>query len=115
MATKVTTEDVYVLKDQENNYVGNNSISYDKPTKKYFYSCSESLLNSRYNTYSTELKAQEELDKLSKLATKIKFTMKFHIEKIDYMGVLLKESKMHVSQHPFINKCISVGKEVAIA
>ena len=41
----MTEFEAFVLKDSRGNYVGVNSIAYDKPTKKYMYSWSEQFTN----------------------------------------------------------------------
>lgn len=110
-----TQEEIYVLKDQDGKYVGDNSISYDKPTNEYFYSFSETLTNGFY-TYSDEAQAKEGLRKLKESASKIKFKINFSFEKIDLMKILLIESKIKISKHPFVTKRINVdNKELAIA
>ena len=90
----------FVLKDERNNYVGSNSISYDKETKQFFYSYSEWLTNGFY-TYPTESSAKEVLKKLQEIATKNKISIYFHVEKINKLKISTEENKSPVPRDPF--------------
>jgi len=90
----------FVLKDERNNYVGSNSILYDKPTKQFFYSYSEWLTNGFY-TYPTESSAREALKILQGIATKNKISIYFHVEKINKLKISIEENKLPVPRDPF--------------
>jgi len=90
----------FVLKDERNNYVGSNSILYDKPTKQFFYSYSEWLTNGFY-TYPTESSAKQALKSLQEIATKNRISIYFHVEKINKLKILIEENKMNVPRDPF--------------
>jgi len=98
-------EGIFVLKDNKGNYIGSNSISYDRESKQYIYSYSKYLTNGFY-TYQCESDALNELDILQEKAIKIKIGTKFHVERINRFDVLSNESKMDISQYPFIHECI---------
>jgi len=90
----------FVLKDERNNYVGSNSILYDKETKKFLYSYSEWLTNGFY-TYPTEANAREALKTLQGIATKNKISIYFHVEKINKLKISIEENKLPVPRDPF--------------
>jgi len=97
----MTESTVFVLKDSKGNYVGVNSISYDKPSRKNIYSYSEQLANGYY-TYTDESDATKELKLLLDKGMKIKFVITFHIENVDMLEVLRKENKMgNIKSCPF--------------
>ena len=92
---------VFALKDSEGNYVGANSVSYDKQSGKNIYSYSEQLTNGYY-TYTDKLDAEIKLKSLQDKGMKIKFVITFHIENIDILEVLRKENKMgNIKSCPF--------------
>jgi len=93
---------IYVLKDTDGNYVGSNSISYCKKTKKYKYSYSKFLTNGFY-TYKTKYAAEIGLQILRDETINIKNGRQYHVERIDKYSVLKNESKMDIPIMPFIN------------
>ena len=100
----------FVLKDQDGNYVGTNSISYDKATKQVIYSYSEFLTNGFY--YSSSQKgAEAQLDKLNQLQAQFKLSGKqFHVEQIDKNEILYREAQTHRPRDPFQQQYFLSGK-----
>lgn len=97
-------EMVYVLKDQEGNYVASNSISYNEDTKKVSYTYSKFLVNGFYNSSTLEI-AQTELDKLLALNKRFQLAGKqFHVEEIDMVKVMYAESKLNIPRYPFVTE-----------
>ena len=97
----MTELEVFVLKDSRGNFVGVNSISYDKQIRKYIYSYSETLSNGYY-TYTDELDAKKELNLIQEKGIKIKFGIAFHIERINMLEVSRNEVKLGiVKTYPF--------------
>jgi len=91
----MTEQEVFVLKDSRGNYVGVNSISYDKQTKKYMYSYSEQLANGYY-TYTDKSDAKNELNLIQEKGVKIKFGIAFHIERINMLEVSRNEVRLGI-------------------
>lgn len=108
--TQQIKEKTYVIKDNQNNYVGTNSISYDQKIGKYYYLYSPFLVNGFY-TYPNELMAQEDLRRLQELANKIGFDMEFKIEQINMIEIMYFESKLQIPRYPFI--CVGINKETS--
>jgi len=97
----MTESAVFILKDNRGNYVGVDSISYDKPSRNNIYSYSEQLANGYY-TYSDESDAIKELKLLQDKGIKINFVITFHIEKINMLEVLRNESRTcNIESCPF--------------
>ena len=97
----MTELEVFVLKDSRGNFVGVNSISYDKQIRKNIYSYSETLSNGYY-TYTDELDAKKELNLIQEKGIKIKFGIAFHIERINMLEVSRNEVKLGiVKTYPF--------------
>ena len=97
----MTELEVFVLKDNRGNFVGVNSISYDKQIRKYIYSYSETLSNGYY-TYTDELDAKNELNLLQEKGIKIKFGIAFHIERVNMLEVSRSEVKLGIAKtYPF--------------
>jgi len=95
-AVELMTElEVFVLKDSRGNFVGVNSISYDKQIRRYIYSYSETLSNGYY-TYTDELDAKNELNLLQEKGIKIKFGIAFHIERVNMLEVSRSEVKLGI-------------------
>ena len=97
----MTEFEAFVLKDSRGNYVGVNSIAYDKPTKKYMYSWSEQFTNGYY-TYTDENDVNKALNIIKEMGTKIKFGIAFHFKKINMLEVLQKEFELgNIQSCPF--------------
>jgi len=97
----MTELEVFVLKDSRGNFVGVNSISYDKKIRKNIYSYSETLSNGYY-TYTDELDAKSELNLLQEKGIKIKFGITFHVERVNMLEVSRSEVKLGiVKTYPF--------------
>jgi len=92
---------VFTLKDDENNFVGINSISFDKPTGEHIYSWSERLVGGFY-TYTSDEDAKRGLQVLQRKAQKIKFVKQFHIKEINMIEVMREEYKMNMNN---LNNC----------
>ena len=90
---------VFVLKDSRGNYVGVNSISYDKKIRKNIYSYSETLSNGYY-TYADESDAKNELRLIQEKGIKIKLGITFHIERVNMLEVSRDEVKLGI-----VNAC----------
>ena len=103
-------KNIFVLKDQDGNFVGSNSISYDKQTRQVIYSFSKFLTNGFY--YSLSQKAAEvQLDNLNQLQAQFKLSGKqFHIEEIDKNEVLYREAQTHRPRDPFQQQYFLSGK-----
>jgi hypothetical protein len=102
------TEAIYVLKDSKGNYVGINSISYDKSIGKNIYSWSERLINGFY-TYTNKADATKELEILQRKGLEIKFKNNFYTEKINESEVLRDENQMGNSlAYPFKYEIIEI-------
>lgn len=93
---------IFVLKDENENYVGSNSINFDKETNKYVYTYSEYLTNGFY-TYQDKLEAEKALSLITDKGKEIKLGIKFHVDCIDTLETLTKESKMDIPRDPFVN------------
>lgn len=93
-------EGIFVLKDNDDNYVGSNSISYDTRNKRYIYSYSKFYTNGFY-TYSNESDAMKGLEFLQLKSINIKIGIKFHVEEINRYETLKRESKMDIPRDPF--------------
>jgi len=105
-ADVMTNNEIYVLKDEEDNYVGVNSISYDKLTRENIYSFSDRLVNGYY-TYTNKSDAINELELLQQKGQKINFGITFHIEKINMLEIIKNESNLGIKAYPFKNKIIN--------
>jgi hypothetical protein len=101
---------IYVLKDEKDNYVGINSISHDKKTRKYIYSFSKRFVNGFY-TYTDKSDAVVDLNLLEEKGLKINFENNFHIEKINMLEVSINESKLGIEQYPIQHKVIKVDRK----
>ena len=93
----MTELEVFVLKDSRGNFVGVNSISYDKQIRRNIYSYSETLSNGYY-TYTDELDAKNELNLLQEKGIKIKFGIAFHIERINMLEVSRNEIELGIAK-----------------
>jgi len=97
----MTEQKVFVLKDSRGNFIGVNSISYNKQTGKNVYSYSETLSNGYY-TYTDESDVKNELSLIQEKGIKIKFGIAFHIERINMLEVSRSEVKLGiVKTYPF--------------
>ena len=95
---------VFVLKDQDDNYIGVNSIGYYPETKKVIYSYSKTLVNGFYS-YSDFSDAQIQLDKLNSANTRFKLPKTFHIKEVDMKEIALVESKIGIIKTcPFVHE-----------
>ena len=86
---------VFTLKDDENNFVGVNSISFDKSIGKHIYSWSERLVGGFY-TYADNEDAIRGLQILQRKAQEIKFVKQFHIKEINMIEIMKEEFKMGI-------------------
>jgi hypothetical protein len=102
----------FVLKDNEGNFVGKNSIYCNREFTKCIYSYSEFLTNGFY-TYQRESDAKEYLKSLQTMALKIKIGIEFHIEEINRIEVLMLESKKNIPKNPFVQKDLEIGLAIA--
>lgn len=91
----IAEQEVFVLKDSRGNFVGVNSISYDKRKRKNIYSYSEIHTNG-YRTYTNIDDAKKILYLLQEKGTKIKFGIHFHIEKVNRQEVVKNEYKLGI-------------------
>jgi hypothetical protein len=101
---------VYALKDEKENYVGSNSIQYDKKTKQHYYVYSH-FLSDAFFTYTMESQAQEVLDKLESLAIQLNCKKEFYIKRIDLNKALVDEyakNKDKTKTYPFIHELIFI-------
>lgn len=101
--TKIEKEGTFVLKDNRGNYVGVNSITYQKRKKLYDYAYSLSLKNGFY-TYQTESSVTEALKILQEKGMEIKNVIQFHFEEINRREVLKNENNMGIKKNPFIHE-----------
>lgn len=114
----MTERIVFVLMDEKGNYIGDNSIQYDKETKKHYYVYSHFLSNSFF-TYSNGPQAQVELYKLKALALQLEFKNDFRIKRINLIKELTKEYNRDKDKfpkpYPFVHEIICVGKATCVA
>lgn len=106
------TTNAYVLRDSRGMFAGGNSISYDKNSGKFIYSFSKYLTNGFY-TYPTKKVAYEDLVKLKKIAKEINFNIDFSIEQIDFINIIMYESKFKIPVYPFIHEIIERKQAIA--
>lgn len=90
----------FVLKDNDGNYVGKYSLSWDNEIQDNVYSFCKYLLNGFY-TYQNENDANKDLEALQSKANEIKIGKEFHIEWINRREVINNECKMGVPRYPF--------------
>lgn len=99
----VDKEATFVLKDNNENYVGVNSISYNKKSKIYDYSHSEFLTNGFY-TYQNDKAVLEALGIIQQKGIKIKNVIQFHFEEVNRLKILKEENLKGVPKDPFIHE-----------
>jgi len=97
--------EVYVLKEQRNFYIGENSLQYDKETNCNELVYCETLTNG-YDTYPTKKQALNVLKILEDLGRKIKYSNMFHVEKINLIATMKKENNRKIKRIPFIHEKI---------
>lgn len=102
----------YVLKDVEGNYVGDNSIIYEKKSNKFWYLYSERLVNG-FCRYPNEQLAKISLNKLNDIAKNIGFHMKFHIQRINVDEIITYENTLQFKKHPITYKEITLKENIA--
>lgn len=113
----MTERIAYILMDEKGNYVGDNSIQYDKETKQHYYVYSRFLSNSFF-TYTTGPQAQVELYKLKALALQLGFKRDFYIKRIELIKELTIEynrDKDKCPVYPFVHELICVGRATGVA
>ena len=110
--TKTTS---YAVKDDQGNYVGANSISYDGKSGGYLYSCSRFVTNGFY-TYGSFERAKKCADNLNEIAKNIGFDRVFYVQEINLANVILEESKVYVPDYRIQDIVVNaVKKELASA
>lgn len=111
----MTRKYVFALKDDQENYISENSIRLNSETKKYHYVYSTRLANGFY-TYSDKDQALEAVHNLKKLAEKIGFNKEFHYEEFDMKTRLLYENRLLPSEkNPIKNIEIEGIKATTVA
>ena len=97
---------IFVLKDQDGNYVSANSISYDSESKQVIYSYCKTLTNGFYNCSSFD-DVQTLLDKLNQSQKRFKLEKEFHIEEIPMVATYKEEDRLGLdSRFPFKHEYI---------
>lgn len=92
IANELVKDTIFVLKDNDDNYVGNYSIRFDEDAKKVIYAYSKYLCNGFFYN-STWEGAKVNLDRLQSLEDRFKLGKQFRIEEIDHYATLSEESK----------------------
>lgn len=104
---KSTNECSYVIKDDDGNYVGDIA----ERTNYYVYSYSDRFKNGIFSA-PIEM-AQIQLDKCKNIAKRIKFDKEFHIEEINIIKTIHKESKLPEDLYPIKYRYIEKELEIA--
>lgn len=106
----------FIIKDEVNNYCGDNSFQFDKDTGIWEFVYTENLSNG-FPIYILASQAQKALDELNSLAIKLNYKKEFYIKRIDLNKVLMEEytkNKDKPKSYPFIHETIYLIGEATV-